>query len=232
MPVLTVPSTAVPGTLNSETIQFMESICNVGSRVGATDGSVDAWVQVCIVPVGDVGPDAFGRFMHVCVEFSQPAEERGKRRRNVPAWSYVDGPSPIFIECDPGWLWIGSTARVGVTGGRVGDQYNVTMTTGTMKQESDSRLSTDDAPFYQVDVFEPPFEGVLTALSTADTDHPTVALPGFARHHSKFRIVAGAGTWGGVPIRPGGYDEDKNWLPLSGPITVGLNTIYQTKGAV
>lgn len=235
MPVLVVPASAAPGLINSSTLQGLEAVCNVGSRAGTKDGSVDAWVQVTITPVGNaagsgpVTPDAWGRFMHVCIEFTQPQSWRGKRRRQVPAFSYDAGPSSMYVECDPGFFWIGSWAALFVTGGTVGDKYNVTMTTATAKQEADARCTDGEAPYYQVDVMEPACEFQLTAISTAVDIN--VALPGFAEYHSRFRLVSGVGSWGGVALaaRPG---SPVAWLPMGAPITTGPATVYQTGGGV
>lgn len=235
MPVVPVPPGATPGVINTSTLIPLEALCNVGSRQGTRDGSVDAWVQVVITPAGDAPPtpDAWGRFLHVCIEFVQPDDWTGKRRRQVPAWSYNDGPSSMFVESDPGWFWIGSWARFHATGGTPGDKYNITMTTVTAKQESDARMKDGDADPFQVDVFEPPCKFRLSALSTATGDNPNPALPGFAQYHSLFRLVRGQATWGGVPVAIiGGATGKSSWLPLNVPITTAVTTVYQTAGAV
>ena len=228
MPIVQVPAGATPGVIDSSTLVAIDSVCDVGSRAGAADSSVSAWVQVCITPAGVVTPDAFGRFFHVCIEFAQPVDWIGKRRRQVPAWSTVANPSAMFVECDPGWFWIGTAARFHGTGGTAGDKYNVTMTTVTYQQQSDTRLRRDDPPFYQVDVFEPACHFQLTSLSLATHDAPSVPIIGMIpAHHSRFRVRVGTATWGGVTVTP-----ISRALPLDAPITTGVNTIYQTGGAV
>jgi hypothetical protein len=224
MPVVPVPAGASPGVLTNETMLSMDSICDVGS--------LGAWVQVSIVPVpnggangGPVTPDAFGRFMHVCVEFTQPDEWLGKRRRQVPNWSSDDKPNSLRIECDPGWFWIGTLARFYLTGGNPGDKYTVTMTESTTPQQVDSRLGEE--PIYMVDVFQPPCQFALTSQSTATVLNPNIVLPGPALHHSMIELVQGSMVWGGTPIT-----APRSRLPLSAPITTGLSTIYKTLGAV
>ena len=235
MPVQSVPQGATPGLLNPSTLIQMDSICDVGSRAGSRDGSVGAWVNVTILPVGNaagtgpVTPDAWGRFLHVCIQFVQPAQWRGKRRRGVPNWDVNSQPNLMQVECDPGWFWIGTQARFCATGGVAGDRYNITMTEATMRQESDARLSRDDPPFYQVDLFEDACRYRLTSLSTSSGG--LSALPGIADHHSLFRLVNGTATWGGARLDPGTAVSSK-WVPTNAPITVGVNAIYQTGGGV
>jgi hypothetical protein len=227
MPVLPVPLGATPGVLDNTTLLDLNSVCDIGSLMGTLDGTVSAWIQLCIVPFGSVSPDAWGRFLHVCLEFVQPAEWIGARRRQVPGLSYDTNPTPMRIECDPGWFRIWSPARVYATGGVAGDKYLITMTAGTERQESDTRLRAGDPPFYQVDVSEPACRFRLTANSLATFAAPSVSLPGFAIHHSIFRVVSGTGSWGGNALTGA-----SKWLPLNAPITTGVNTIYQTGGGV
>ena len=235
VPVIPVPLSANPGVLDNTTLVGLEAVCNVGSRIGVKDGSVSALMQVCIAPVGGVGgggpetvaPDAFGRYFHLCIEFVSPREWKGKRRRQVPNWAYDDNPTPVLLECDAEFYWIGSWARFHGTGGTAGDKYLVTMTEATMQQEADARVAMGDGPFQQVDVFEPPCVGKLTAISLATADHPQVALPAFPKYHSEFRLLTGTGTWGGMALA-----GQTRWLPICGPITTGMATIYQTRGRV
>lgn len=205
----------------------LDAICDVGSVAGTRDGSVSAWVQVCVVPVGAATPDAWGRFLHVVVEFVQPQEWVGKRRRQAPATS--DGPGTLQVECDPGTYWIGTWARFWLTGGTPGDKYSVSMSTATMQQESDARLVRGDFPFQQVDVFEPACQFQLTQLSTASDDQ--LAVPGPALNHSLLWLVqpGGGATWGGAPLTTVGWH---NRVPLCAPVTTGRDTIYRTGGAV
>jgi hypothetical protein len=227
MPIATVPANAQPGVISTETLFSLESICDVGSLEGVRNRSVSAWVQVCITPFGEVAPDAWGRYFHVCIEFAQPEQWLGKRRMQVPAWSTIVGPGSFYVECDPAWYWIGSWAKFWGTGGRSGDKYNVTMTVATMQQESDARLSDGNPPFYQVDVFEPACLFQLTSMSMADINNELVALPGIADHHGRFWLHSGTATWGGIPVVAGGKS-----LPLNAPIATGTNTIYMTGGGV
>ena len=237
MVAITVPPGATPGVLTSETMVSLDAVCNVGSRAGTRDGSVSAWVCVCITPLRGAGgsetqvtPDSCGRFMHVVVEFVQPPEWIGKRRREDPGWSTTPGPGTLKVECDPGIFWIGTWARLHAAGGTPGDVYDVTITMATMQQEADARLQRgDDPPFGQVDVFEPSFQFTLTSLSTADVDNPNVLLEGacLPAHHTGFRLLQGTATWGGFALTQTG-----NVLSLNAPITTGVNTIYQTCGGV
>jgi hypothetical protein len=229
MPVVKVPANAEPGVLTKATMIGLDAICDVGSMAGVVDGSVSAWVQVCITPIGSVTPDAFGRFLHVVIEFAQPNAWRGKRRRQVPSWSTTDQPNSFFVECDPGLFWVGTWAKFWAGGGTPGDAYNVTMTVSTMQQEADALEARDVPVFYQrqVDVFEPACLFMLTAQSMADSREPLIAMPGPAYHHSRLRLVAGSASWGGVPLIPGGKS-----VPLNAPIVIGTSTIIQTFGGV
>lgn len=225
MPVVSVPEGATPGVLDNSTLLSLESICDVGSLANVSKRSVSARVQVCIVPVGSVSVDAWGRYFHLCVEFVQPPESIGKRRLEVPNWSTTERPEALRIECDPAGYWIGTWAKFWGTGGVAGDKYLVTMTFATMQQQSDARLSAGDPPFYQVDVSEPAFRFALTAQSMADVLAPNVVLPGPAIHHSGIRLVHGSLTWGGMPVTSIGQT-----LPLNAPVTTGTSTIYKTGG--
>jgi hypothetical protein len=129
----------------------------------------------------------------------------------------------MLIECDPGTFWIGTQCQIMMTGGTPGDSYDVTITESTSQQQSDSRRAALDPPFYQVDVFEPDCQFVLTSFGVGAAGNPP---PGLALHHTKFSVVAGTATYGGVAITP------TRWLPLNASITIGANTIYQTAGGV
>jgi hypothetical protein len=226
VPVQRVPIGAEPGVLTSATMIAGPAICDLGSRQGARDGSVSGWIEVAIVPIGTVTPDAWGRLMHVVLKFTQPENWNGKRRRSVPNWSPYEDPGAMLVECDPGTFWIGTQCTIMFTGGTTGDLYDITITESTSQQQADSRpysRTTTEAP-YQVDVFEPNCKFKLTAFGVGDAGSPP---PGIPFHHRKFRLIAGTATYGGAAIAPG-----TKWLPLNAPIALGSGCLYQTGGGV
>lgn len=226
-----VPNGMVPGRAGYRYAYRGPTLCDLSanSKAGIPPA---AWVLVVVTPALDsdggqlvVTADSAGRLLHPLWTFTRPTIERGKRMKNYPSWqpTGIDVDDPVLVETDPGEFWVGSDTYLSFVGGTPGDEYDVSVTFRTTRDEVDAERT--------IDVYEPAFEYTLTS---AFKENGFVNFPQAPDYHSGFNIAFGAAqvVVGGVGTVPLGNSPLKKPLPLSlGRFQVQTG-VYVTTGAL